>query len=100
MIGFAHLQGSIIEKSTLTFFGAEHFLMNRIIDNTQNDFTIFLQGNGNTKYRQTIDVVGGSVEGVNDPAEFGILFRTAAFFCQNGVFGKMFVKDRYNSLLR
>ena len=57
-----------VEIRPLAFFGPEHLIRDRLVNNPGHGLAVSLQGDGNGKVRNPVKKVGGPIQGVDDPA--------------------------------
>src|ERR1700690_1289301 len=84
---------------TLAFCGCEHFPAHRLVDDSCDQFSRFLQADRNRKAGVAMREIRSPVEGVDMPAEWRIGFRASALLGNNGMCGKMRSQSGHDSFL-
>src|SRR5690606_27084280 len=84
----------VVQERTAAAAGGEQLVAGRVVDHGLRDLAALLQGDGNRIQRQAMNEVGGAVDWIDDPLEFGCFTAgalgprlTARFFAQQGVGG-------------
>ena len=89
-----------VEKCPRSFFGPEHFVMDRRIDDPGEGFAVPFEGDGDGEVGNAVEKIGGAVQGIDDPpvGSIGAVNR-AAFLHQKAVGGAGLGKLSSNSVL-
>ena len=77
------------------------FLCDGIVNRACQQFSRLFQGDGNGIHGQSVDVVGGSIQRIDDPTQSVFLAGNGAvFFCQKSMAWKRVEQDLLNHFLR
>lgn len=96
---FGNPNAVIVEIRAAASVGAEGLIPQRVIDHGRFQFATILQGDGDGELGESMEIIGGAVQGINDPQV--IVSRVAAaFFGQDGMIGIGFFNGIDNDLFR
>ena len=70
---FGHPNAAVVQERTASLGGRKQIVAGGIVDHRLFHFATHGQRDADTINGQTVNKVGGAVQGVNDPDEFGIL---------------------------
>ncbi len=73
----------VVEGGTVTTARGEQLLSVRIVDDAMREAPAVLAGDRYRVVRKAVQVVGGAVERIDDPAEFAAAFYSAGLFGEN-----------------
>jgi hypothetical protein len=85
-----------VEGCTLSLDGDKEFFVIRLIDDAEDDFAGFFDGDGDGKPGKGMGKVGSAVEGVDDPAKGAGGVWIITFFGKDIVLGKACLDDGDN----
>ena len=82
-------QAPVVQKSASAFGGGKQIVARRVVDHGLLDLAPYRQRNAHAIHGQAVDEVGGAVQWVDDPDEFGVFgaVRRARFFSPYAVAG-------------
>src|SRR5262249_15244826 len=81
-----------VESGPFTACGSEKLIVNRIVDDTDDDLVATGEGDGNAEAGVAVCEIGGAVERINVPAVFGVVVFAQAFFGGNSVRWEIFAE--------
>ena len=83
-----HPEAAVVEIGADAFFGPEHLVAGRLVDQPGNDLAIAFERDRDRKMRDPVQEIGGAVERVDDPAVVWIgSFGRALFLEQQTIAG-------------
>jgi hypothetical protein len=90
----------VARRLSLRALGHEQLLEVRVVDDAQGHPLVDLQGDGDREEGQAVGVVGGTVEGIDDPAAARASVLGAPLLGQDGVVGKGGAEGVHDERLR
>jgi len=96
---FRDLDFFAVERSAFPFCRGEKFIVNWIIDDSNEERAALREGNRNTKTRVAVGKICSAVERIDVPAKFGNGFVAEAFFGEDGMIGEIIGDLRDDGLL-
>lgn len=98
-ISRGHLEPIAVQKRAVARLSSEELVPNRVIDRAYDELAVVLQPNGYREVRVAMGVIGGSIEGVDDPTIVGTSAGIASLFGENLMVRKAAPQHRDDSVL-
>ena len=80
-----HVNAAVVQPCSRSALGREHFSMERVIDHARDQLARALQAERDVEHGKCVREVGGAVQRIDVPAEFGSSVVAAAFFGDDAV---------------